>query len=82
MVRKDSLNPVTKVLYLGQLTRCGFVLQGLLSVVHVPGETVRRHLDWVFLSLFPEADSAEWRLQLRLCALHDLVAYDFVWVFQ
>lgn len=38
-----------------RLTGCGFVLQGLLSVIHVFRETVSCHLGRVFLTLFPKA---------------------------
>lgn len=53
------------------LTHCGFVLQGLLSVVHVPGETVRCHLDWVFLSLFPE--KSKQKTTVITCRMHSAV---------
>lgn len=46
----------------------GFVLQGLLSVVHVPGKTVSCHLNWIFLSLFPEAEESEIKDDHILCA--------------
>lgn len=43
------------------VTGRGFVLQGLLPVVHVPGKTVSSHPDGIFLALLPEADGAEVR---------------------
>jgi len=42
-----------------QLTSCGFVLQGLLSVVHVPGEAVGRRLGGVLLSMLSGARRRE-----------------------
>lgn len=54
-ILKHNYIHMNKILLVSR-TCCGFVLQGLLSVVHVPGKTVCCHLDWVFLPLFPEAN--------------------------
>lgn len=63
---KHNYIHMTKILLVSR-TCCGFVLQGLLSVVHVPGKTVCCHLDWVFLPLFPEAKQTGFVKQQRWC---------------